>query len=100
VINQTIHTYSQCSVCGKLLVRFPRDWFCQHCFETYEADIKVKAEWIKYLQNEERKRRYREEDMRKLEIKYIYGLGFIYDYDSENGKLVALREYYEDKELE
>ena len=92
----TNYFYSQCSICGITLTYNPRDWYCKDCYETYKQDIINKSGWTSYRQLEEKSRRYREQDIRKLGVSYIYGLGFCYDYDVENGKLVALRTYYEE----
>jgi len=85
--------YSKCAICGIDLIYNPKHWYCSKCYSTYQQDIEDKSEWAIYLQKEEKKRRYREQDMRKLGISYIYGLGFIYDY--ADGGLVPLREYYD-----
>jgi hypothetical protein len=88
----------QCAICGApISTRFVRGFFCRSCYKTYKSEIKGKAEWVVYLQNEERKRRYREQDIRKMGVEYVYGLGFVYDYNEYLG-LVALREYYEEFE--
>jgi len=92
----TNYIYSKCAICGTNLVYNPKQWFCSKCYKTYQKDIEEKIEWTIYLRREERNRRYRKQDMRKLGISYVYGLGSIFDYSADTG-LVPLKEYYEEE---
>ena len=87
----------QCSICERRLITAnPNTWYCSKCFREFEEAILSKAEWTMFLQHEERKRRYREQDMKKLGITYVY-IGDRFDV-GDDGKLVPTKNYFEEYE--
>ena len=63
----------ECCLCGTVLhTSNPRMFWCSKCWADWSTEIKAKVPWTVFLQNLETRRRYREQDMQKNNITYIY----------------------------
>ncbi|MCP8323128.1 MAG: hypothetical protein L6N96_02985 [Candidatus Methylarchaceae archaeon HK02M2] len=50
-----------CAICQKPLKGvFLKDFFCHDCYKCWENQILSGAEWVRWCENDERKRRYEE----------------------------------------
>ncbi len=81
----------ECCLCSTdISHKSAKTFWCSRCYSDFKEDILAKKPWCVWLQNEEAKRRYRQKDIAKLGITYIY-IGNEYDL-SEDGKLLKIHD--------
>ena len=76
----------QCCLCGSVIYKSPKSYWCNKCYLAHKEDIFQKKEWAKFLMRVESKRR---RDERKWADKLIY-LGDEFEV-SDSKKLVRVK---------
>lgn len=86
----------ECCICSaNLHTENPRTFFCSRCYSKYKESILARAEWVRFLQNNESyKRRWNTyyHKGKRMTVQLLY-LGDEWDI-SADGKLIPLEEHY------
>ena len=91
--------YSTCAICGiTLQTNDPKKYYCNSCYKTYREEILSKEAWVQFCVANEQARRRWDTYKEKGEVKRVEFVWLGDEWDISEGKLVPLKEHWEDND--